>query len=145
MRYLIVYIYILLSGVAVPYALQAHDLIGREYLILAGEITAGSLLSDFLIIATFAFILLAIARGAARLLFQRKRDLLRMSDSCTLAIAGFASASLALMDHKQVYGNTWDMGGAFMTFVAPAWPALLAIIVVGAYLGARLSKAPPDA
>jgi cytochrome bd-type quinol oxidase subunit 2 len=142
MRYLIAYIYIVLSGVAVPFALQAHDLIGRYYLILAGEITASSLIRDFMIIASLVFTMLAISRGVTWLLFRKKPRLHRSINSAAIAAAGFVSVCLALTDHKQIYGNTWGIYDSLLAFVAPVWPAILPIVSAGAYLGMRLDEKP---
>lgn len=142
MRYLAVYIYVVVSGVAVPFSLQANDLIGREYLILAGEITAWSLLMDYHTIASLTFVVFGLFGELLRLLFHRTKRLQNVLDACVWAAAGFASASLALIDHCQVYGNTWDISEAFLAFVLPVWPVILAIAAAGAYLSTRLNKKP---
>lgn len=142
MHYLIAYIYILLSGVAVPFALQAHDLIGREYLIRAGEITALSLLEDFFLLSSLMCTLFFALQALMLLLpfFRKRTRLRRILNALILAFSGFSSASLALTDNTQVYGNTWAPGEGFMAFVVPVWPAILIIVVAGAYLGAQLNK-----
>ncbi len=142
MHYLIAYIYIVFSGVAVPFALQAHDLIGRTDLGRIGEITALSLLEDFFILSSLMCTLFFVLQVLFLLLpFIRNRSRIRcILNAITLAFSGFASASLALTHNTQAYGNTWAPGEGFMAFVVPVWPAILIIIAAGAYLGVRLDK-----
>lgn len=143
MRYLIAYIYILLSGVAVPFALQARDLIGRDY--GAREITALSLLEDFFILSSLTCILFFVLQAPLLVPFFRKRlRMRRILNAILLASLGFSSASLALTDNTQVYGNTWAPGEGFMAFVVPVWPAILIIIAAGSYIGARLDQGSID-
>jgi len=113
MRYLVAYVYILLSGVGVPFTLQARDLIVREYVTLAGEITASWLLEEFFIISSLVFIALLLFKGFVWLPFRMRPRLRRAIDAFSLAMTGFASASLSLTVHAQVYGNTWAPGEAF--------------------------------
>ncbi|HZH11291.1 MAG TPA: hypothetical protein VEZ24_13080 [Microvirga sp.] len=104
----------MVSGIAVPLALQANALIGRDYLILVSETTASSLLADFFFIAACVFVVFRLVRETAWLLFRKTPHQLRMIDSRALVMAGFVRAS----------------------------PAILAIIAAGAYLGARLVQKP---
>lgn len=142
MRYLIAYIYILLSGVAVPFALQAHDLIGRESVARAGEITALTLLEDFFILSSLMCTLFFVLQALFLLMpfFRKRLRMRRILNSILLAFLGFSSASLALTDNIVIYGNTWAPGEGFMAFVVPVWPAILIVVAAGAYLGAQLDK-----
>ncbi len=121
MRYLIAYIYILLSGVAAPFALQAHDLIGRENISRAGEITALSLLEDLFILSSLICTLFFVLQALFLLLpfFRNRSRMRRILNAILLPFLGFSSASLALTDNIVIYGNTWAPGEGFMTFVAP--------------------------
>jgi hypothetical protein len=142
MRYLIAYIYILLSGVAMPFALQARDLIGREYFLRAGEITALSLLEDFFILSSLMCTLFFVLQALFLLLpfFRNHLRMRRILNAILLAFLGFSSASLALTDNTEIYGNTWAPGEGFMAFVVPVWPAILIIVAAGAYLGAQIDQ-----
>ncbi|MEE1655724.1 hypothetical protein VB618_05910 [Microvirga sp. CF3062] len=144
MRYLIAYGYILISGVALPFALQAKDLIGREYVTLAGEITASRLLEEYLIISSIIFSMFLLFQALLLLLppIRNSWSLRRTLSSVSLALTGFASASFSLTGHVQVYGNTWTPVEAFFAFVAPVSPIILIVILAGSLLGAHLRKAP---
>jgi hypothetical protein len=142
MPYLLALVYVVMSGTGIPYALQAQDLVGRAYVTLAGVITPSRLLEEFLLISLGIFSMFLLLHAVMLLSppIRHNRQLWRTLNSLGLALAGFASASLSLMGHVEVYGNTWASEDAFLAFVLPAWPAMLLILVTGGLLGNRLGE-----
>jgi hypothetical protein len=140
MPLLVVFVYILLAGIGLPYALHASSLLGQIYQHCMCELTNQRLILAYTGNASFAFILCFLPVAWA-LRLQRFQSLTPISIArlgwFTGLLTAYVALHLNLTAFVQVFGSDWNQWSAFVAMVIPKILAILPLALLSGHLGAK--------
>jgi hypothetical protein len=141
-RNLAMFAYVLASGAGLPYLIQGRNLIGRFDASAMDEISAVSLLTDYIIVSAAIVLLFTLCRALTHLSPRLRRDgnPRQKLNMVGVALTGSACFANSLMLHHDLFGSTWAPGEAFREFVQPYWLVVLLVLIAGGSIGGRLKS-----